>query len=317
MFKLHKIQKIELKNMRFTVAFIICMIIFQSNISFSNNSALNKYFKYPNSEILSTAKDDYEKMKCRKKLASIDTSLRSLPMNELIIEIGKTFIGTPYVAGTLDENPTDEVITVNVTGLDCVTFVENCIVISRILKEGNTGFENYMKELEKIRYRDGKNIGYSSRLHYFSEWIYDNQQKGIVKDITEEIGGVPYNKNINFMTNHINSYKQLSGDENNLSEMLIVENNINTHPLFYIPKNDIANVYDKLESGDIIGITSNLDGLDVAHTGFVYKEDGYTYLLNASMKNKQVEISAMELQDYMISNPKQGGIIVARVMEVK
>ena len=80
---------------------------------------------------------------------------------------------------------------------------------------------------------------------------------------------------------------------------------------------NIANIYDKLQSGDIVGITSTLDGLDVAHTGYVYKEDGYTYLLNASLKNKQVEISAMELQDYMMSNSKQGGIIVARVQEVK
>lgn len=303
--------------MRFILAVFLSFTFLNSNLSYSGTPVTNNSLNNSNSGILSTAKDDYEKMKCRKKLASIDTSLRSLPMNELIIEIGKTFMGTPYVAGTLDENPSAEVVTVNITGLDCVTFVENCLIISRMLKEGNLGFENYMKELEKIRYRDGINNGYSSRLHYFSDWIYDNQQKGIVIDITEEIGGVPYNKNINFMTNHINSYKQLSGDDNNLSEMLIVENNINSRQLYYIPKNDIANVYDKLQSGDIVGITSTLDGLDVAHTGYIYKEDGYTYLLNASLKNKQVEISAMELQDYMMSNSKQGGIIVARVQEVK
>ncbi|MBL8008734.1 MAG: DUF1460 domain-containing protein [Ignavibacteria bacterium] len=256
-------------------------------------------------------------MKCSKKIASLDTSWKSLPVNEVIIEVGKTFLGTPYVAGTLDENPSEELVVVCVTGLDCVTFVENCLVMSLIIKEGKADFDNYKKTLEKIRYRNGVNSGYTSRLHYFSDWIYDNQEKGIVTDITKEIGGVPYNKTIDFMTNHTGSYKQLSGNEENISGMLDVEKNINMRQLYFIPKENISDVYGRLQSGDIIGITSNLDGLDVAHTGYVYKDESGTYLLNASLKNKQVEISSVELQDYVMSNPKQGGIIVARVNEIK
>ncbi|HMS66203.1 MAG TPA: DUF1460 domain-containing protein [Ignavibacteria bacterium] len=303
--------------MKSRLILLFSLIFILSDLSFSN-PPLFKFLKSdPSAESISKLRDDYEKMKCKKKLASLDTSMRSLPVNELIVEVGKTFMGTPYVAGTLDENPSSEVVTVNITGLDCVTFVENCLVFSRLMKEGKLDFADYMAELEKIRYRNGVNEGYPSRLHYFSDWIYDNQQKGIVIDITKDIGGVPYNKNIDFMTSHRNSYKQLANDDNNYSQMMTIEGDINTRQLYYIPKEDIANVYDKLQTGDIVGITSNLDGLDVAHTGYVYKEDGYTYLLNASLKNKQVEISSMELQDYMMSNPKQGGIIVARVQEVK
>lgn len=256
-------------------------------------------------------------MKCSKKIASLDTSWKSLPVNEIIVEVGKTFLGTPYVAGTLDENPSEELVVVCVTGLDCVTFVENCLVMSLIIKEGKADFDNYKKTLEKIRYRNGVNSGYTSRLHYFSDWIYDNQEKGIVTDITKEIGGVPYSKTIDFMTNHTGSYKQLSGNEVNISGMLEVEKIINSRQLYFIPKENISEVYGRLQSGDIIGITSNLDGLDVAHTGYVYKDESGTYLLNASLKNKQVEISSVELQDYLMSNPKQGGIIVARVNEIK
>lgn len=256
-------------------------------------------------------------MKCKKKLASLDTSWKHLPMNELIAEVGLTFLGTPYVAGTLDENPSEENVVVCVTGLDCVTFVENCLAMSIMLKEGKSDIDSYKKVLEKIRYRDGVNSGYPSRLHYFTDWIYDNQQKGIVTDITQEIGGVPYNKNIDFMTNHTGSYKQLSGNELNVSEMIEVENKLNSRQLYYIPKENVSQVYDKLQTGDIIGITSNLNGLDVAHTGYVYKQNGGTYLLNASLKNKQVEVSSVELMDYIMSNSKQGGIVVARVNEMK
>lgn len=260
--------------------------------------------------------DDYENAKCKRKLASLDAAWANLPLNQAMIEIGRSFMGTPYVAGTLDEDPNREKVVVHITGLDCVTFVENCLVMGRLLKEGKTDFDSYVKELEKIRYRGGSNTGYPSRLHYFSDWIYDNESKGIVKDITGEIGGVVYDKYIDFMSTHSSSYKQLS-DPANLAGIQEAENAINSRESFYIPENMIASVYDKLQSGDIIGITSTLDGLDIAHTGLVYKDETGTYLLHASLKNKEVEISKTEIQEYITANPKQDGIMVARVVEMK
>lgn len=256
--------------------------------------------------------DDYEKMKCKKKLASLDAGLAALPLNEVMVEIGKSFMGTPYVAGTLDENPDREIVVVNITGLDCVTFVENCLVMSRLLKKGKTDFDSYLSELEKVRYRGGTNTGYASRLHYFSDWIYDNEAKGIVTDITQEIGGDVYDKYIDFMSTHPNSYKQMASGEI-LSNMKTVETEINSRESYYIPQNKISSVYDKLQSGDIVGITSTIDGLDIAHTGLVYKDASGTYLLHASLKNKEVEISKTELMEYVKSNSKQDGIMVARV----
>ncbi len=294
---------------------ILILVFFFINTQFVSSSdhknSINQKSKIQNPI------DDYEKMKCTKKLHSFDTSLRNLPINELVAQVGITFDGTPYAAGTLDENPNSEEVVIKITGFDCVTFVENALVFARLIKEGKTEFSDYQTELELIRYRDGKNTGYTSRLHYFTDWIYDNQQKGIVKDITQEIGGVPYQKTINFMTGHPNSYKQLANDNDNLFAMSEIENNINSREIYYIPQNDISAVYDKLQTGDIVGITSVIDGLDVAHTGYVYKEGGKTYLLNASLKDKQVEISPMELQEYVTGNSKQGGIVVARVLDVK
>ena len=80
--------------------------------------------------------DDYEEIKCSKILRSFDASLKSLPMNELIAEVGKSFIGTEYVAGTLDENKTESLV-IKVTGLDCVTFVENALIMARLIKKDN------------------------------------------------------------------------------------------------------------------------------------------------------------------------------------
>lgn len=295
---------------------VFIFLFISSNVNSNSSIKISEVVENTCPYYASSPADDYEKMKCSKKLKSFDKSLSALPLNEVIIEAGKTFIGTPYVAGTLDENPGSEELVIMITGLDCVTFVENDLVFSRLIKKGKTDFEDYKSELELIRYRGGKNTGYTSRLHYFSDWIYDNEKKGIVKDITKEIGGVPYDKNIDFMSSHRNSYKQLANDDESLNQMIAIENDITARDIYYVPKENVSAVYDKLQSGDIIGITSNLAGLDVAHTGYVYKQDGVAYLLNASLKDKQVEISAMDLQDYLMGNPKQGGIIVARVIDV-
>ncbi|HLT23855.1 MAG TPA: N-acetylmuramoyl-L-alanine amidase-like domain-containing protein [Ignavibacteria bacterium] len=255
--------------------------------------------------------DDYEDMKCKKILKSFDASLRDLPMDELIAEVGKSFIGTEYVGGTLDEN-VNESLVVKVTGLDCVTFVENTLIMARLIKKGKTEFEDYKKELEFIRYRNGKMDGYPSRLHYFSDWIYDNQEKGVLEDITAGIGGAPYIKTINFMTSNPNSYKQLKNDPANFQAMEEVEASLNSRQMHYIPKSEVDQFYDLLQTGDIIGTTTDIGGLDITHTGFVYKDGGGTYFMHASLPMKEVVISGEELKGYLMGNKKQSGIMVAR-----
>lgn len=260
--------------------------------------------------------DDYEEMRCKRMLKSFDTSMSELPMSELVVEVGKKFLGTEYVGGTLDKNTRNESLVIMITGLDCVTFVENALIMARLIKSGKLDFDSYKEELTKIRYREGVINGYPSRLHYFTDWIFDNQEKGIVTDITESIGGVPYNKNINFMTSNVGSYKQLENNSSNIAQMKEVENMINSRTMFYIPKQEVNLYYDKLKSGDIIATTTDIGGLDVTHTGFVYKENGKTYFLHASVQTKDVMITNVELREYLMSNKRQSGIIVARPNEL-
>ena len=259
--------------------------------------------------------DDYEDMKCQKILKSFPASLQELPLNEIIAEVGKSFIGTEYVGGTLDENMKESLV-IKVTGLDCVTFVENTLIMSRLVKRGKTEFEDYKKELEFIRYRDGNMDGYPSRLHYFSDWIYNNQQKGVVEDITSGIGGKPYNKTIDYMTTHPDSYKQLKNNPANFQAMENVETEINSRQMYYIPKGEVDQYYDLLQTGDIIGTTTDIAGLDITHTGFIYKDDTGTYFMHASYPKKEVIISGEELKEYLAGNKKQSGIMVARPLAI-
>ena len=119
--------------------------------------------------------------------------------DQLVLEVGKFFLGKPYVVGTL-ETKGGEHLVINLREFDCVTFVENVIALARCVKSRQKSFEGFRRLLRKIRYRNGRLQGYASRLHYFSDWIHDNQKKGIVRNVTAEIGGRPFRKTINFMT---------------------------------------------------------------------------------------------------------------------
>ncbi len=243
---------------------------------------------------------------------AVDQKLSSLPINQVIIEIGKSFLGTDYVANTLEIGE-EEKLVINLTGLDCYIFLETSLVFARCIKAGKTTFKDYQKELTNVRYRDGKLNEYPSRLHYFSDWIFDMNKRGIGKDITKEIGGKRYVKKINFMSTHIDSYKQLKGNQKFVKEISNIERQISTRKYFYIPQEEIASIEDKIQSGDIIGITTNVEGLDIAHTGIAIRmDDGRIHFMHAPIVGKKVQITEMPLADYIKGNKKQTGVMVLR-----
>lgn len=260
--------------------------------------------------------DDNEQL-CKEKFSIfVQEELKDKPIGDAMVEIGKSFMGTKYVANTLEINSPDEKLVVNLTGLDCVTFVENCLTFARCVKKDRTTFDDYKAELTNIRYREGKIDGYASRLNYFCDWIHDNENKGIVKNISEDLGGIEYNKTINFMSSHTKSYKQLA-DKKELEGIIASEEAINSRTYYYVPTRNISKVYDRLQNGDIIATTTTIAGLDVTHTGYVCKDnEGRTYFLHASSKNKEVIVSSKELADYVAEDSKKTGIMVARPLSV-
>ena len=228
----------------------------------------------------------------------------------LLADIGSTFLGTPYVAGTLEIGSPEQLV-INLSGLDCTTFVENVIAFGLLKREKDTSFENYTRALEKIRYRDGKLSGYASRLHYFSEWISNNEKKGLVKDISQALGGVPADKTLNFMTSHRELYPRLSASEA-FEEMQAIEKELANQKYSYIPGSVLISKINELKHGDIIALATSINGLDVTHTGIVYREkNGQLHLLHASSKG-QVEISDKPLLDYLSGVKSNTGILVAR-----
>ncbi len=244
------------------------------------------------------------------KLSDLEQTKAS-NLGDTIITVGQSFMGTPYVEKTLEIGKT-ETLVVNFGGLDCTTFVENVLAFSLMLQNQQKDFENFTDNLESVRYRNGNLEGYPSRLHYFTEWIRNNEKKGLVKDITRELGGVELEKPINFMGTHRNLYPFLASDEN-FEAMLKVEKELAKEKLCYLPQDHIESKEHLIKSGDILALATSIKGLDVTHTGIaIHQPDGRLHLLHASSKNGEVEISELPLADYLKNIKSNIGIIVAR-----
>jgi hypothetical protein len=197
--------------------------------------------------------------------------------------VGRQLLRAPYVAGMLDAAE-DETLVADLTAFDCVLYVENVLALGRMIAVGDTTFDAYVRNVEQLRYRGGEMDGYCSRLHYFTDWIAENERRGLVTDVASD-----------------SVYECIVG----------VEQGLRGHELFYIPKADIAASYDRLRPGDIIATATHIDGLDVTHTGFVYRTaDGGTAFLNASLSG-EVKI-AEDLARYVQGVRAQTGILVAR-----
>jgi hypothetical protein len=231
--------------------------------------------------------------------------------NQLILEIGKFFLGTAYAASTLDARGTEQLV-INLREFDCVTFVENVVALTWLFRSQQRSFKTYQKLLHKIRYRQGRLQGYTSRLHYFSDWIHDNQMKGIVRDVTTEIGGRPLKKAISFMTTHPDLYPSLK-NATILRRMKAIERKISKRSLFFVPKKGLGHFEDRIHDGDIIAITSSIEGIDIQHVGIAARLRNRIHLLHASRKEGKVILSKQTLSQYLGQSRIRSGIMVARV----
>jgi hypothetical protein len=247
-----------------------------------------------------------------------------LPVGEVAAILGATFVGAPYVPGTL-EVPGPEGLVVNLTEFDCVTFVEHILVLARLTVEAGAEllddeevFRNrYRGALTGLRYRGGILDGYPSRLHYFSEWLGDAEAKGWVRRVTADLGGIRDQRPIHFMSSNPHAYRQLAEDPSLVQAVRRTEERISAEPRYFIPEDRIAAVAREIRNGDVIGAVSTVDGLDIAHTGIAFWHGDRLHLLHAPLVGESVEISARPLAERIQRIGSQKGIMVARPLDAR
>ncbi len=210
---------------------------------------------------------------------------------EQIDFISEKFLDTPYLASTLtgDIN-TPEVFTINLEGMDCFTYIDyvEAMKLSR-------SFPEFESNLKRIRYKDGE-IAFQNRNHFFSDWaVYNN---GEIVDVTSEIGG----EKTKAVSKNLNQKK----DGTYYLPGIPVTGRI----IYYIPSAYIdKNVMDRMKTGDYVGIYTDIDGLDVSHTGIIIKKGDDVFLRHASSRKGNEKVVDEELSGYIQNKP---GLVIYR-----
>lgn len=246
----------------------------------------------------------------------IDTAAKKFKTpSERVGYIARKFIGTPYVANTLEISP--ELVTVNLDELDCTTFVETVLAMAYTVGEGRTSWRDFVYNLERLRYRGGEVNGYSSRLHYVCEWFVDNIHRGNIEDATRIFPKINYVvRTIDFMSSNRDKYPALA-DSAEFERIKNIEIGYRSHRFPYLKTADLGNKATKavLRDGDAVALVSSMKNLDVTHMGIVVIENGEPYLLHASSSNGKVEITSLPLVDYLKRNRSFIGVRVIRLKE--
>jgi len=254
-------------------------------------------------------------MACEQDTTRVEAWLKeaaSLPEDSCrTLHFAKKLLGTPYVAGTLEVNAREELV-VNLDEVDCTTFVEQVLAMALADKRDERTEDGFRKALTQIRYRDGELDGYPSRLHYFSDWIADNERMGVIEERTPSLSADKQTLHLNFMSTHPESYRQLKEDSALVSEMKAVEARWQGVEVSYLPKGRLAENPEQLgiKNGDILAITTNIKGLDVVHVGFACWIGERLHLLHASSIAKKVMEDPQPLYEYSKTKRTHTGVRV-------
>ncbi|MCM1337815.1 MAG: DUF1460 domain-containing protein [Candidatus Amulumruptor caecigallinarius] len=264
-------------------------------------------------------------------IAKIDSLLRVLPdagtaePGALMVKVGESFIGTPYVAGTLEGSPDGdsaaegvaEALTINTGELDCTTFVELAAAVVGAYREGAASWTDVAERLRDMRYRGGKVDGYASRHHYVSDWITENTYRGSVKEVTPEAPNSRQKAlSLDFMTRHRDKYPVLA-DSATFERMRSVERGLRGIKTYFIPKATLGSkdAMAFMRDGDIVFITTSIGGLDVTHAGIIVKDSttGEPHMLHASTRAGKVILDPQPLHSYLARNKTATGIRLVRL----
>lgn len=232
---------------------------------------------------------------------------------------GRLLLDTPYVAHTLESSDSlhTEVLTVNLSQLDCTTYVETVAALALTVGEGRTSWRDFVYNLQRLRYRNGELTDYASRLHYIANWILDNAHRGILKDAATSFPRVNYiTKSIDFMSRNRDKYPALARDSVQYERIRDIENGFRNHRFPYIKTTDLAkrDTQAAFRPGDIVALTSTLPTLDVTHLGIIVLIDGIPHLMHASSSVGKVTITTVPLDIFMARNRSLTGLRVFRLL---
>lgn len=242
-------------------------------------------------------------------------TLKDKSMASYMLFFGRELRGVPYVAKTLEKNAQEKLV-VNLRQLDCTTYVETVLALSRSMAKGQPTFAGFCNNLRQIRYRNGV-VSYPTRQHYFTYWIQENTREKLVADIQSP--NPPFSAvqtvKADYMTTHLESYPMLKDKPQWVKQIAEMERGITGTKQRYIPKNAVSDtplLRKTIHNGDIIAIVTTKKGLEISHIGIAaWHKDGLHMLNASSLYHKVVEDKNL-LRTYLFKQTSALGIRIVR-----
>ncbi|ARB93540.1 N-acetylmuramoyl-L-alanine amidase-like domain-containing protein [Legionella longbeachae] len=278
--------------------------------------------------------------------------LNSMPNNSMpqrIDWISGQFLGVPYLLGSLGEGPKasyDQFPQYRVDAFDCDTYVNT--VLSLALANSLTSFQQCVKN---IRYKNGT-VSYIQRNHFTGlDWNQNNQQSGLLKDITlnfkdqnhqsvAKIAEAVINKPNWYAYKTIDTIRLENGNKETTEKRLDELKNegskleITSERVPYLPFTALfpeknkpnMHLFAQIPNGAIIEIVRpNWDlsqkigtSLNISHLGFAIRDKGQLYFRQASSDyGKVVDVPLIEYLEKTLDSPTIKGINVQVVLPQK
>ena len=243
----------------------------------------------------------------------------SLPIHARTAAVGKALVGTRYENFTLELSDTQESPCVNFLAMDCWTFYENALAFARMLHHpGPYNPEDLLRYIELERYRDGRCDGtYLSRMHHLEEVFANNQSRGLGRNITAELGGIPIRRQILEMQRDQKSYRALVANPDYVDAIARIESRVSSLPVNYLPNERVPNAEGSLRNGDIIAIVGADGAAYTTHVGMALRDGTRCRFMHATSrfdKGRQVLIDG-PISNYLAESSDHIGIIVFRPSE--
>lgn len=243
----------------------------------------------------------------------------SLPIGQRTTAFGLALCGTPYVNYTLEIDDRIESPSVNFYGMDCWTFYEASLAMARLIRNSPSDWsrEGLLHYIELERYRGGRCNGtYAGRMHHLEEVFADNEKRGLGKNVTSSLGGVPLRRRVRYMQTQtaIRNSRYLRNNPSLVAEMARVENHVSTLPVSYIPKSRVASIEPKLQDGDVLAIVTNWHSTYTSHVGLARREGSTCRFMHASSSRNKGRRCLVDsrISKYLYEKSSHTGLIVFR-----
>jgi hypothetical protein len=232
------------------------------------------------------------------------------PFGELVLRAARAQVGKPYVRPP--ETGQAESLLIDLDGFECVSLVDAALAVARCLWMDSADQACFEREMLGLRYRDGRIEDFSSRLHYYSEWLAEQDAHGRIELLSEQLGGQHTPFTFDYMSQRAQRYPAMQ-DPEIAARIAAVEQRLSAEDRVWLDREAIAPIHDQLQNGDIVAIVGNRPGIFIRHVGIVdIAPDGRPRLLHASSLLERVAVSKGSVSSYVLWNDRRLGAVFAR-----